>query len=61
MNLESESPMSRAPVEPGVASQPVELDRLLIDAEADDDLVQQQPPVLRRPWLLLLGLVLRCK
>ncbi|WP_248803691.1 CynX/NimT family MFS transporter [Pseudomonas sp. MWU13-2100] len=58
MNLESESPMSRAPVEPGVASQPVELDRLLIDAEADDDLVQQQPPVLRRPWLLLLGLVL---
>ncbi|MBV6750205.1 CynX/NimT family MFS transporter [Pseudomonas chlororaphis] len=58
MNLENESPMSRAPVEPGTASRPVELDRLLIDAEADDDLVQQQQPVLRRPWLLLLGLVL---
>jgi len=58
MNLENESPMSRAPVEPDAASRPVELDRLLIDAEADDDLVQQQQPVLRRPWLLLLGLVL---
>ncbi|WP_248794735.1 CynX/NimT family MFS transporter [Pseudomonas sp. MWU13-2105] len=58
MNLESERPMSRAPEEPGSASRPVELDRLLIDAEADDDLVQQQHPVLRRPWLLLLGLVL---
>jgi len=58
MNLESESPMSRGPVVPGADSRSVELDRLLIDAEADDDLVQQQPPVLRRPWLLLLGLVL---
>ncbi|MGA8136774.1 MAG: CynX/NimT family MFS transporter [Pseudomonas gingeri] len=58
MNLENESPLSRAPVEPDAASRPVELDRLLIDAEADDDLVQQQQPVLRRPWLLLLGLVL---
>ncbi|WP_248745244.1 MULTISPECIES: CynX/NimT family MFS transporter [unclassified Pseudomonas] len=58
MNLENESPLSRAPVEPGADSRPVELDRLLIDAEADDDLVQQQQPVLRRPWLLLLGLVL---
>ncbi|AXA23604.1 CynX/NimT family MFS transporter [Pseudomonas putida] len=35
-----------------------ELDELLIDAEADDKQVQQQPVVLRRPWLLLLGLVL---
>ncbi|WP_313201362.1 CynX/NimT family MFS transporter [Pseudomonas sp.] len=35
-----------------------ELDELLIDAEADDALVQQQPPMLKRPWLLLLGLVL---
>lgn len=35
-----------------------DLDELLIDAEADDDQVQQQPVVLRRPWLLLLGLVL---
>ncbi|NWB84799.1 CynX/NimT family MFS transporter [Pseudomonas gingeri] len=58
MNLENESPLSRAPVEPGADSRPVELDRLLIDAEADDDLVQQQQPVLCRPWLLLLGLVL---
>ncbi|MBC2656780.1 CynX/NimT family MFS transporter [Pseudomonas sp. MSSRFD41] len=31
---------------------------LLIDAEADDEEVQQAPPVLRRPWLLLLGLIL---
>lgn len=35
-----------------------ELDELLIDAEADDEQVQQQPVALRRPWLLLLGLVL---
>lgn len=35
-----------------------ELDELLIDAEADDAQVQQQPVVLQRPWLLLLGLVL---
>ncbi|CAI3795582.1 putative transporter YycB [Pseudomonas sp. MM221] len=35
-----------------------DLDELLIDAEADDEQVQQQPVVLRRPWLLLLGLVL---
>ncbi|MBK0060563.1 CynX/NimT family MFS transporter, partial [Pseudomonas sp. S44] len=35
-----------------------ELDELLIDAEADDEQVQQQPVMLRRPWLLLLGLVL---
>lgn len=33
------------------------LDELLIDAEADDAQVQQ-PVVLLRPWLLLLGLVL---
>ncbi len=35
-----------------------ELEELLIDAEADDAQVQQQPPALQRPWLLLLGLVL---
>ena len=35
-----------------------ELDELLIDAEADDEQLQQQPVLLRRPWLLLLGLVL---
>lgn len=34
-----------------------DLDELLIDAEADDEQVQQ-PVVVRRPWLLLLGLVL---
>ncbi|OWY39817.1 cyanate transporter [Xenophilus sp. AP218F] len=33
-------------------------DELLIDAEADDDGVQQQTVALARPWLLLLGLVL---
>ena len=35
-----------------------EFEELLIDAEADDEQVQQQPVVLQRPWLLLLGLVL---
>ncbi|SDQ98800.1 MFS transporter, CP family, cyanate transporter [Pseudomonas sp. UC 17F4] len=35
-----------------------ELEELLIDAEADDEQVQQQPVLLKRPWLLLLGLVL---
>ncbi|WP_060478747.1 CynX/NimT family MFS transporter [Pseudomonas monteilii] len=35
-----------------------DLEELLIDAEADDEQVQQQPPALHRPWLLLLGLVL---
>lgn len=35
-----------------------DLEELLIDAEADDEQVQQQPPGLHRPWLLLLGLVL---
>ena len=35
-----------------------ELDELLIDAEADDEQVQQQPAAINRPWLLLLGLVL---
>ncbi|NWA23521.1 CynX/NimT family MFS transporter [Pseudomonas gingeri] len=58
MNPEAENPMSRPTVESSAASPPVELDRLLIDAEADDDLVQHNPPVVLRPWLLLLGLVL---
>lgn len=35
-----------------------ELEQLLIDAEADDEQVQHTPPVVLRPWLLLLGLVL---
>ncbi|QHF43323.1 cyanate transporter [Pseudomonas sp. S35] len=40
------------------AKRPTELEELLIDAEADDDAVQQPHPPVRRPWLLLLGLVL---
>lgn len=35
-----------------------ELEELLIDAEADDEQAQQAPPRVRRPWLLLLGLIL---
>ncbi|MFJ6827961.1 CynX/NimT family MFS transporter [Pseudomonas sp. NPDC090964] len=35
-----------------------ELEELLIDAEADDDQVQHSHPVVQRPWLLLLGLIL---
>ncbi|MDB5979323.1 MAG: transporter [Pseudomonas sp.] len=37
---------------------PPDLNELLIDCEADDEQVQHSPPVLMRPWLLLLGLVL---
>ncbi len=40
------------------ATREAELDELLIDAEADDEQVQQHPPLLHKPWLLLLGLVL---
>jgi len=40
------------------APREADLEELLIDAEADDEQVQQQPVVLHRPWLLLLGLVL---
>ncbi|MEG1041153.1 MAG: CynX/NimT family MFS transporter [Pseudomonas sp.] len=40
------------------AARDTELEELLIDAEADDEQVQQQPVMLKRPWLLLLGLVL---
>jgi len=35
-----------------------ELEELLIDAEADDEQTQQDHPLVRRPWLLLLGLIL---
>jgi CP family cyanate transporter-like MFS transporter len=35
-----------------------EFEELLIDAEADDEVVQHTPPLVSRPWLLLLGLVL---
>ena len=34
------------------------LEELLIDAEADDEVVQHGPPPISRPWLLLLGLIL---
>ncbi|MBI6906843.1 CynX/NimT family MFS transporter [Pseudomonas palleroniana] len=37
---------------------PSELEELLIDAEADDEVVQNSNPPVSRPWLLLLGLVL---
>ena len=40
------------------APRKTELEELLIDAEADDDSVQQAQPSVVRPWLLLLGLVL---
>ena len=35
-----------------------DLEELLIDAEVDDEQVPPIPPVVVRPWLLLLGLVL---
>ncbi|CRM50137.1 CynX/NimT family MFS transporter [Pseudomonas sp. 35 E 8] len=34
------------------------LEELLIDAEADDEGVQHTPPVVSRPWLLIMGLIL---
>ena len=34
------------------------LEELLIDAEADDEVIQHTPPVVSRPWLLIMGLVL---
>ncbi|MCF4994030.1 CynX/NimT family MFS transporter [Pseudomonas syringae] len=57
MNLETEKSMSRNDVSTN-PQRAAELEALLIDAEADDDQVQQSHPLLRRPWLLLLGLVL---
>ena len=54
--------MTSNPPHPNDRLEPVrhleDLDQLLIDAEADDVGVQQAPPVVLRPWLLLLGLVL---
>lgn len=55
MNLETEKSMSSNTQQ---TQRTAELEELLIDAEADDDEVQQRPPLLRRPWLLLLGLIL---
>ncbi|WP_460121151.1 CynX/NimT family MFS transporter [Pseudomonas sp. S2_C03] len=58
MNLETEKTMSSRNTQGTEAKRSAELDELLIDAEADDEQVQQSHPLLRRPWLLLLGLIL---
>ncbi|WP_060614290.1 CynX/NimT family MFS transporter [Pseudomonas brassicacearum] len=53
--------MSRDLLDPATSTVPkraAELEELLIDAEADDEQAQQHPPLVRRPWLLLLGLIL---
>jgi CP family cyanate transporter-like MFS transporter len=52
--------MSRDPIAHPTAAhkRAAELDELLIDAEADDEQTQQSRPLVRRPWLLLLGLIL---
>ncbi|MBA1376555.1 CynX/NimT family MFS transporter [Pseudomonas brassicacearum] len=53
--------MSRDPIAHTTAAahkRAAELDELLIDAEADDEQTQQSHPLVRRPWLLLLGLIL---
>jgi CP family cyanate transporter-like MFS transporter len=61
MNLETENPMSTQQASNSSIierKRTAELEELLIDAEADDEQVQQTHPVLQRPWLLLLGLIL---
>ncbi|WP_435052341.1 CynX/NimT family MFS transporter [Pseudomonas brassicacearum] len=61
MNPEPELSMSRDLLDPTTSTAPkraAELEELLIDAEADDELAQQRHPLVRRPWLLLLGLIL---
>ncbi|OLF56012.1 CynX/NimT family MFS transporter [Pseudomonas chlororaphis] len=60
MNLESESAMSSPQADNPIVAprREAELEELLIDAEADDAEVQQSHPAPRRPWLLLLGLIL---
>ena len=55
MNLEIEKSMSSNTQHP---QRTAELEELLIDAEADDDHVPRSQSTLRRPWLLLLGLIL---
>ncbi|MGN8276314.1 CynX/NimT family MFS transporter [Pseudomonas sp. SMV71] len=53
--------MSRDSLDPIAQAAPQragELEELLIDAEADDEQAQQSQPLVRRPWLLLLGLIL---
>ncbi|KAF0863047.1 CynX/NimT family MFS transporter [Pseudomonas sp. LD120] len=46
------------PNTPSAPRRPAELEELLIDAEANDEELEQAPPAVRRPWLLLLGLIL---
>ncbi|WP_442090482.1 CynX/NimT family MFS transporter [Pseudomonas sp. KB_12] len=61
MNPEPELSMSRDLLDPATSTAPkraAELEELLIDAEADDEQAQQRHPLVRRPWLLLLGLIL---
>ncbi len=58
MNLETEKSMSCSDHDLTQPKRTAELEELLIDAEADDEQVQQSHPLLRRPWLLLLGLIL---
>ena len=58
MNLETEKSMSSSDSNFTQPKCTAELEELLIDAEADDEQVQQRHPILRRPWLLLLGLIL---
>ncbi|WP_371856183.1 CynX/NimT family MFS transporter [Pseudomonas sp. NFACC23-1] len=61
MNPEPEFSMSRNLLDSATSTTPkraAELEELLIDAEADDEQAQQRPPLVRRPWLLLLGLIL---
>lgn len=53
--------MSRDLLDPATSTAPkraAELEELLIDAEADDEQAQQRHLLVRRPWLLLLGLIL---
>nr|WP_253278564.1 CynX/NimT family MFS transporter [Pseudomonas kilonensis] len=52
----SRDPLDRTPLT--APKRAAELEELLIDAEADDEQTQQRPPLVRRPWLLLLGLIL---
>ena len=58
MNLETGKSMSSRNSSINEPKRTAELDELLIDAEADDEEVQKSRPILGRPWLLLLGLIL---
>ncbi|QXI54564.1 CynX/NimT family MFS transporter [Pseudomonas alvandae] len=61
MNPEPEFSMSRDSLDRTPVTthkRAAELEELLIDAEADDEQAQQSHPLVRRPWLLLLGLIL---